>query len=583
MEKTQHNVRRVSVGGALLGALFIVFPAVAQAATMYFAPSSGTYAVGTSFTTSIYVSSADQAMNAASSIVTFPTDKLEVESISKSGSIFSLWVLEPGFSNAAGTINLEGIVLNPGFTGKGGKILTIRFRAKAAGNAPVSFSSGLVLVNDGKGSNILAGLGGANFTINPVKPGEPEPVVTPPKEPSGTPAGPQIRSSTHPDPNTWYAQNVAKFAWDVPKDVIGARISIDKDPSSIPTETLTTPIDSKELTVLGDGVWYFSVRLRNDKGWGGISRFKFQIDTTGPSLLELSEERTDATDPRGRFIIRAEDGASGIDHFEVRIANESPQIWKDDESHRYETPVLAPGTYTLIVKAVDRAGNSLEKSAEFTIQPLEAPVITDYPTDLRSGEILAVKGTTAYPGAEVDIYLRYESDEPKRTSVRSGEDGRFTFVAEDRVTSGIYTLWAVVTDDRGAKSGPSEKVTIAVERPVFLRFGTWAIGFLSIFIPLLALILLLIYLAWHWWHKFAILRRKVKKEINEAEQALHKAFDALKEAIGEQIRMLDLVKSKRELTKEEERIIKQLKKDLDHAERYVRKEIEDVEKEVRES
>jgi len=105
-------------------------PLVAEAATLYFSPSSGAYTVGGTLSVNVYVSSADQAMNAASGVISFSQDKLEVASLSKSGSIITLWVQEPTFLNSAGTVNFEGIVLNPGFTGVAGKIITTNFRVR---------------------------------------------------------------------------------------------------------------------------------------------------------------------------------------------------------------------------------------------------------------------------------------------------------------------------------------------------------------------------------------------------------------------------------------------------------------------
>ncbi|MDO8560830.1 MAG: hypothetical protein Q7R91_01280 [bacterium] len=558
----------------------IIAPQFAQAAALYFSPSSGTHAVGTTFTASIYVSSADQAMNAASGVISFPSDKLVVESLSKTSSIFSLWVQEPSFSNSAGAVNFEGIALNPGFTGANGKLITVNFRVKAAGVATLNFSSGSVLANDGQGTNILSSLGNAQFSLGgAVESGAPEAVT--PGEP-GTPSAPEISSPTHPDPTKWYPLSTAKFAWALPADATGARLLVGRIPNAVPTVAYIPAINSKELDKLEDGIWYFSIRLRNGAGWGSISRFRFQIDTEKPSRFDLSEvRRVDLTEPRAKFIFDASDKTSGIGHYEVQIGNESPQVWRDDGSHRYETPALGPGSYTLIAKAVDKAGNSFANSAEFIIQALEPPTITDYPRELASGEILSIKGKTKYPDAQVNIFLQHEKDEAKSYSVKSDKDGRFTFVAEDRLSSGIYTAWAEVVDERGARSEPSEKVTIAVERPAFLRIGSWAVGFLSVVIPLIALVLLLVYLAWHWWHKFATMRKRVRKEIREAEHALHKAFDLLKEAIREQIKMLEKTRTKRQLTEEEEKIIKQLRKDLDDAEKFVRKEIEDIEKEVK--
>lgn len=547
---------------------------------MYFSPSSGSYAVGSPVTVNVYVSSADQAMNAASSVISFPRDKLEVSSLSKTGSIFTLWVQEPTFSNSAGTVNFEGIVLNPGFTGSGGKILSIIFKTKAAGNAPLTFSSGSALANDGKGTNILTGLGDANFSIGVVGPGAPE-IVTP-AEVAGTPEAPAISSPTHPDPNKWYAVKEAKFTWDVLKDVTAVRLLVGRIPQVIPTITYTTPIDSKEITDLADGSWYFHVRLRNAKGWGGVSHFRFQIDTGKPTRFEISEvPRKDPTDPKPEFIFDAKDDTSGIDHFEIQIDGENPQIWQDDGSHRYEIAAIGPGKHILIAKAIDKAGNSLANSAEFTIQALWSPEITEYPRTLQSGEILTIKGKTAYPDGEVSVWLQRENEEARSATVKSDGKGKFIFTADEKLKDGIYKLWAEAIDERGAKSEPSEKVTIAVERPALLRIGSWAVGFLAVVVPLVALVLLLVYLTWHWWHKFATMRKRVKKEIREAEYTLHKAFDLSKEEIREQIKMLEKTKTKRQLTEEEEKIINRLKKDLDDTEKFVRKEIEDIEKEVK--
>ncbi|MDP2703929.1 MAG: hypothetical protein Q8P01_01775 [bacterium] len=578
MEKVL-KIKYVPLFAVLLLTLFSVGK-VAYAANVYFSPSSGSYAVGSTLSAAVYVSSAGQAMNAASGVISFPSDKLEVTSLSKTGSIFSLWVQEPSFSNSAGTVNFEGIALNPGFTGANGKLITVNFRVKAAGVAALNFSSGSVLANDGQGTNILSSLGNAQFSLGgAVEPGAPE--ATTPGEP-GTPQAPEISSPTHPDPAKWYPLDTAKFAWALPADATGARLLVGRIPNAVPTVAYIPAINVKELDKLEDGIWYFSVRLRNGAGWGSISRFRFQIDIEKPTRFDLSEvRRADLTEPRAKFIFDASDKTSGIDHYEIQIGNESPQVWRDDGSHRYETPALGSGNYTLIAKAVDKAGNSLANSAEFVVEALESPTITDYPRELASGEILSIKGKTKYPDAQVNIFLQQEKDEAKSYSVKSDKDGRFTFVAEDRLSSGIYTAWAEVVDERGARSEPSEKVTIAVERPAFLRIGSWAVGFLSVVIPLIALVLLLVYLAWHWWHKFATMRKRVRKEIREAEHALHKAFDLLKEAIREQIKMLEKTRNKRELTEEEEKIIKQLRKDLDDAEKFVRKEIEDIEKEVK--
>lgn len=169
VKQTQNYIKNrckifiISVSLAFLFSASLVSPIMAQAATLYLSPSSGEYSVGKTFSVNVYVSSADQAMNAASGAISFPQDKLEVTSLSKTGSILTLWVQEPSFSNSAGTVNFEGIVFNPGFIGVGGKVITINFKVKAAGAIPLNFSSGSILANDGKGTNILENLGSAQL------------------------------------------------------------------------------------------------------------------------------------------------------------------------------------------------------------------------------------------------------------------------------------------------------------------------------------------------------------------------------------------------------------------------------------
>ena len=111
--------KKIILFGLLFAFLFFV-PFISSAATLSLSPSSGNYNVGSSLTINIYANSADQSINAASGIISFPSDKLTITSVSKSGSIIGFWVQEPSFTNTAGTVNFEGIIFNPGFTGSSG-------------------------------------------------------------------------------------------------------------------------------------------------------------------------------------------------------------------------------------------------------------------------------------------------------------------------------------------------------------------------------------------------------------------------------------------------------------------------------
>ena len=133
------------------------------AATLSLSPSSGNYSVGDTIKIKIIVSS-DTPVNAVSSKISFSNYILSLSSISKSGSIISLWAQEPTFSNGDGTINLEGVILN-GYTGNYGEVATLIFKAKREGQAEIKFSSASVLANDGNGTEVISGNKPSSITI----------------------------------------------------------------------------------------------------------------------------------------------------------------------------------------------------------------------------------------------------------------------------------------------------------------------------------------------------------------------------------------------------------------------------------
>ena len=581
-KNSKRKILHFTLSFCILIFAFYISAQVANAATLYFSPSSGSYEVGKTFSVGVYVSSADQAMNAAFGVITFPQDKLEVTSLSKTGSIFSLWVQEPSFSNALGTINFEGIVLNPGFTGSNGKAITITFRTKAAGNAPLTFSSGSVLKNDGKGTNILTGLGDAAFSLGGAVPIT-VPEATTPGE-AGTPGAPIISSPTHPDPNKWYSLKDAKFNWTLPSDVMAARLLVGKIPQAVPTVTYAPAISSKEITGLEDGILYFHVRLKNNAGWGAISHFRFQIDTQPPEPFSIRFIDTKETDnPQPTVIFDTTDTLSGIDYYKVKIGEGDffPLSGEAVKNNSYTLPPQAPGKRSILVQAFDRAGNYTTATEEFIIKPIEAPTITKYPEELVEAEALKIEGKT-YPEATVTIFLKLENGRGVVSNeTKADKQGNFNLIWPDKLKPGIYTFWAEATDTRGAKSGKSSAYSLVVKQEAFIKIGSLIINYLTGIISFLVVGLALFFLGWYLWFRFTRFRKRVKKEVREAELALHKAFELLKEDIQEQIKLLEKTRTRRQLTEEEEKIIQRLKKDLDNAEQLVRKEIEDIEKEIK--
>lgn len=162
----------------LLSALYsLLSTSPAQAASLFISPNSNNVSVGEAFSINVLISAPTQAINATEATIFFPSSKLRVISVSDSDSILNLWVKKPSFSNSLGTIDFSGVILDPGFIGSAGKVLTVNFRTLAPGSAPIILTNGAILANDGKGTNVLDELRDANYFISAAAP----PIATPKK------------------------------------------------------------------------------------------------------------------------------------------------------------------------------------------------------------------------------------------------------------------------------------------------------------------------------------------------------------------------------------------------------------------
>ena len=482
----------------------------AEAAILYFNPSSGNYTVGNIFTVNILVNTEGVAINNAEAVINFPNNFLEIVSVTKSGSIFSLWVEEPTFSNSAGTLSFNGGLPTPGYKDSTGKILSATFRVKKAGSASLLFSSAAVRANDGYGTNVFKTGVQALFNLiseeKPLLP--PEEEIFPPPIIGKVPEAPQVSSPTHPDPEKWYSNNDPEFSWSLPQDVNGVSIYFSKSPTSNPGPLSDGLFSSKSYENIEDGIWYFHIKLRNQYGWGPITHRKVLIDTQPPKAFEIeTKEGKETTNPQPTLGFETTDEMSGIDYYEVKIDQEPPIKIKKIE---YKMPVQTLGKHTVIVKAVDKAGNYTLAMTEINILPIEAPIITDYPRELLPGSILSIKGT-ALPEVTVRVYIQKDEKEIKTGETKSDKEGRWTYIEVEPVEKGIYEVWAEAIDSSGAKSRPSDKVTILVSPPAFIRIGKLAIDYLTTIITLLVLILILVLGVIWTWQKIIKRKKKTKK------------------------------------------------------------------------
>lgn len=347
--------------------LNFLIPQFLFAASLYLSPFSKNVNVGDLFSVVIFVNSADQAINAVSGEITWPGEMLELVNFSKSQSIVKFWVKEPEFLN--NQISFEGVIFNPGYKGNNGKVLTLNFKALREGTAEVKFLSGMVLANDGQGTNILSMINGSSIVIKEKEKvkeigqqvSETEPTVVPvirvPK--------PEIFSPTHPDQQKWYKNNNPKFEWQVPLTVTEVRIGYGNDPYLVPQVSYSPPISKRQLNNVLDGSYYFAVQFVADNYLSEIARFKFNIDTQAPRFEEFSLNLIDQN--LLSLKLRIKDELSGISMVNIYLDNQL--IKKLSEINYYEEVFkdIKPGSHTVKVEAVDKAGNQEEKIEKIII------------------------------------------------------------------------------------------------------------------------------------------------------------------------------------------------------------------------
>ncbi len=520
-------------------------------------------------------------MNAASGVVTFSTDTLQVSSVSKSGSVAGLWVEDPTFSNTLGTVQFEGVVLNPGFTGSAGKFITINFVVKSAGVAKIDFSSGSILANDGAGTDIYTGARGVQLNISSkdqTKASVPENTTQPVVDTSGVAV---ITSSTHPDQDKWYSNNDVRVSWTLPSQSTGVMTAFDQQALTVPTQDAGL-ISEKQYTHVADGIWYVHVRFKNGQTYGKTAHFRLKIDTKPPTPFTITLPHGDTSDdPRPALQFNAIDALSGIAHYNIKIGDKDftyidPKLVK---SEPYVLPPQNPGTYQVTVEAVDGAGNRVVSTKEVRVSSIEVPHITYYSEEITTGDSILVNGTSIALGTVV-VTLRNSSGKTFTKSTPVDAQGDFRVTLADSIDPGLYTLTAYSVDTRQAKSIETEPVKVLVNHKPLFVIGSLVVTYVGLAVFGLCVLILLVFGMWYAWHRFLLFKKKLKQQIDDADETIHKAFELLSADIEAEVQSLERVRRKRDLTADEERIIKKFKKNFSDAETVLTKKVKNIEKEL---
>jgi len=341
--------------------LYLFLPKVSLATSLSVSPVSGTFSVGSTFTASVILDTEGKSINALSVFLTFPPDKLQVVSPSVGRSIIDVWTVPPKFNNSTGSIEFAGGIPK-GIVASNGVLTNITFRVKSVGDGVIKFlDKSAVFLNDGLATSDLNKVGNGVYQFK-----------LPP------PAGPIVVSSTHPDQSTWYPNSTAvlQFNSDT-SSTAGFSYVLSDDPIETPDNISEGPKQSVSYSNLSDGVHYFHIRSLRDGVWGGTTHFAIKIDTAPPAEFPI-EIFPGARTTNNRPVIEFDttDISSGLDHYEIKLeplSFEAVETYFNDVSFFIETEspfipnTLPLGSYNVIVKAYDQAGNHREITKRLVI------------------------------------------------------------------------------------------------------------------------------------------------------------------------------------------------------------------------
>ncbi len=537
-----------------------------EAATLSFSPSSTTVSEGNIVSIKVVTNTLGKSVNNAEATIQFPTDLLEVVSVNKSNSIFSLWVEEPKFSNAAGTVSFNGGVSNPGYTGSNGTLATITFKAKKSGVATVLFADAAVRENDGLGTDIISGRGTSVIQI-----GNPKETETPtPATPTTTTKSvkPIVTSDTHPDQNTWYSNSTASFNWKTPSGVNSVQAFTNRIPESVPTTTYDSSVTQKTLTELPDGTFYFHIRYSSSNGWGPITHYKIKVDTKAPEAFTPTIK---TVGNQSIIELKAEDLTSGIDYYTLKIdEGDILNIKKDDLiNSEYILPVLAQGDHVVTVVAYDKAGNHTEATTNFTSSFITPPSISLSSSEVKKGDPVIIFGKSDYPNKQVEIIFELSGIQIKKYIGTTSDDGSFSVTVENVRKVGLIKVSAKNILSDSVKSQASESLDLRVLKSDFAKV-TVTLFWVVLAVALLVLLLIVLYIG---WYKFLSLKKKNKSKLQNAIEDAHRAVVLLKEELNDQLAELEKVRVDRELNKNEEMVFKEIQKNVDDVDKFIEKKL----------
>ncbi|MFA5184859.1 MAG: cohesin domain-containing protein [Patescibacteria group bacterium] len=324
--------------------------------------------VGQTFNVTITVSGAKD-VDTIRANGNYSQDLLELKS-SRPAGVFQN--VSPGtFTDAVkGIFSFGAFTLSSKANGNS-SLAVLTFRAKKAGDAFVQLGTSSHILSAGEEQ--IGSVGRLNIKIAEaaeVQPEQPRPI--PPVIPAGK-AVISLTSTSHPDPNAWYPNDIVLTGWKIEgKEVNKVFVGFDQDPQG-PAEQI--PVDGlAKFTAAHDGVWYVHLGVEFKDKTFQRTDLRVQVDKSKPHALSPVVDQTGVTPQIPNFLrFGTLDDVSGIAKYDIYIDG---NLVTSTQLNAWKLENLQPGMHQAIVKAFDQAGNNVEGGASFSLISAEKPAVT---------------------------------------------------------------------------------------------------------------------------------------------------------------------------------------------------------------
>lgn len=324
--------------------------------TMALDPESDLFDKTSEHKLTIKITTGGESINAAQVTLIYDPKLIKVEDILMTNSFCDPgFILEKNIDNTKGEVTIACGKPN-GFVGDTAILAELLIQPLKEGELTMKFGDdNQVLANDGLGTNVLRTVTNGAYQITDIKTQK---------------SGPQqvlLFSDTHPNQARWYNQNNIHISWPQSAGYDDFIYVFDQNPDTVPDGTTHTTDTETSTVANSDGVYYFHLAPRKQNSVGQTSHLKIMVDTTPPTLptIRVSEKKVRAGDVVRFEFSGSGDNLSGLQkNFYVRFGDDGvlfpvlPQL---------NVPFLEAGTYKIIFRVFDNAGNYSDSSEEISV------------------------------------------------------------------------------------------------------------------------------------------------------------------------------------------------------------------------